>query len=251
MLKIRIFLIIASLVFLTACVKERSADVITSSGISFSVSEAVGAAVRGYGQEAHTRSSLTNDATPSFSFGVSEYGPDDQPVTTFQNVNPVYVSTSSADHELFDSDRPWESPAYTGTPYGFYAYSPYLSSASHGLTLLTGNKTLSYELSGVAIASQPDLMTSYASSAFMSAVPLTFEHRLAAVGLKLGPGWENGSTVSGIRFVNIITGGTLSISAGKDAAWDSYGSRGTYSVPEGFSTTASSAGGVGFGSPSA
>ena len=233
---------------LVACAKEIQPGFDDGRGITFAVSGAGTMQVE-ESTLPETRSALVNNASSSFAFGVSEYN-GSTAVSSFQNVQPAHESTISTDNELFNSHQRWEAPAYTGTDYSFYAYSPYLSSSAHGMTLQDGNRKIAYSLSGLSIANMPDLMTAYVQTGFADPVPLTFQHRLAAVGISLGAGWESGCTVSAIQFTNIITGGTLAVSAGKDAAWDSYGSRGSYTVPSGFSTTASTAGSVILGASS-
>ena len=236
----------AATLILAACEREATPDVPYGPGIVFSVTGAECLTVE---EEPVTKGTLVNDASPSFSFGVSEFN-GSAAVSSFQNVQPVYESNISSGNELFNSQQRWETPAYTGTAYSFHAYSPYLSSTSNGLTLLSGNKTISYSLSGLSPAAQPDLMTAYAESDYVAAVPLTFQHRLAAVGITLSASWGSGYTVTGISFSNIVTGGSLTISAGKDAAWNSYGSRAAYTVPSGYNTSSSTSATVIAGAPS-
>jgi hypothetical protein len=244
----KLLTIIPAVLLAAACAKEIRPGFDDGRVITFAVAGA-GAMQVEESTLPETRSALVNDASSSFAFGVSEYN-GSTAVSTFQNLQPAHESTISTDNELFNSHRRWEAPAYTGTDYSFYAYAPYLSASAHGMTLQDGNRKIAYSLSGLSIANMPDLMTAYAESDYQYAVPLTFQHRLAAVGITLGTGWASGTTVSAIRFANIITGGTLAVSAGKDAAWDSYGSRGSYTVPSGFSTTASTAGSVILGASS-
>ena len=118
------------------------------------------------------------------------------------------------------------------------------------MTLQDGNRKIAYSLSGLSIANMPDLMTAYTESDYQYAVPLTFQHRLAAVGITLAASWGSGYTVTGISFSNIVTGGTLTISAGKDAAWNSYSSRAAYTVPSGYTTSSSNSATVLVGAPS-
>ena len=231
---------------LAACAREATLDAPYGPGIVFSVTGTESLSAE---EGPLTKGTLVNDASPSFSFGVSEFN-GSAAVSTFQNVQPVYESNISSGNELFNSQQKWETPAYTGTAYSFHAYSPYLSSTSNGLTLLSGNKTISYSLPGLSPAAQPDLMTAYAESDYVAAVPLTFQHRLAAVGITLAASWGSGYTVTGISFSNIVTGGTLTISSGKDAAWNSYSSRASYTVPSGYTTASSTSATVIVGAPS-
>ena len=172
-----------------------------------------------------TRGAQVNELGASFSFGVSEFK-GTTAVSTFQNLRPRFESTSST--KLFYSGHSWEADAVTGTSYDFYAYSPYVSSATNGVTLNSGNKTITYNNSSVSAANQPDLMTAYASSSYVAAVPMTFQHRLCAVRVVLASDWAEGYSVTGIKFGNIITSGTFNINAANTADWTSYGSRGTY-----------------------
>ena len=172
-----------------------------------------------------TRGAQVNELGASFSFGVSEFK-GTTAVSTFQNLRPRFESTSST--KLFYSGHSWEADAVTGTSYDFYAYSPYVSSATNGVTLNSGNKTITYNNSSVSAANQPDLMTAYASSSYVAAVPMTFQHRLCAVRVVLASDWAEGYSVTGIKFGNIITSGTFNINAANTANWTSYGSRGTY-----------------------
>lgn len=180
-----------------------------------------------------TRTALVNDADPAFRFGVSEFDGNGNAVSSFQNIEPAYETTVSAGNELFNARKKWEAPAYVGTRYAFYAYSPYLASAANGLALLSGNQTISYSITDLPFADQPDLMTAYVQSEYADPVPLTFQHRLAAVRVSLGSGWDGGCTVTGLTFGNVIPGGILSISASKDADWDRYDSRTDYTLPSG------------------
>ena len=172
-----------------------------------------------------TRGAQVNELSASFSFGVSEFK-GNTAVSTFQNLRPRFESTSST--KLFYTGHSWEADAITGTSYDFYAYSPYVSSATNGVTLNSGNKTITYNNSSVSAVNQPDLMTAYASSSYVAAVPMTFQHRLCAVRVVLASDWAEGYSVTGIKFGNIITSGTFNINAVNTANWTSYGSRGTY-----------------------
>ena len=244
----KLLTIIPAVLLAAACAKEIRPGFDDGRGITFAVAAASVMQVE-ESTLPETRSALVNNASSSFAFGVSEYN-GSTAVSSFQNVQPAHESTISTDNELFNSHQRWEAPAYTGTDYSFYAYSPYLSSSAHGMTLQDGNRKIAYSLSGLSIANMPDLMTAYTESDYQYAVPLTFQHRLAAVGITLAASWGSGYTVTGISFSNIVTGGTLTISAGKDAAWNSYSSRAAYTVPSGYTTSSSNSATVLVGAPS-
>ena len=233
----QIFLLASLLV--AACAEETDEHGQHTGTIAFQVADATTVTV------STTRGVLTGNSaigTASFTFGVSEFSADDAstPVSGFSNVRQT---SDDYANDLYHSGQSWPASAYTGTAYKFYAYSPYVSQTANGITPNWAGKTITYDAAGVAAGNQPDLMTAYTSSDYAAAVPLTFQHRLCAVQLKLGESWVNGYTITAISLSNIISSGTLNIHANKDEAWPAYGSRSTYTVT-GFNETANTAGSV-------
>lgn len=187
-----------------------------------------------------TRGTPVASVSQSFSFGVSEFTSGGTAVTSFQNVAPTYESISGST-AVFNSGKRWEAGAYTGTAYEFHAYSPYLSATTNGLTLNSGNKTISYNMSSVSAANQPDLLTAYASSDYIAApVGLAFGHRLCAIRIKLGTNWRTGFSVTSVKFKSIYTQGTITI---QDGTWSLTGSKVDYTVSGLIAPAPTSAGG--------
>ena len=179
-----------------------------------------------------TRGALKDAAdAATLSFGASGYESDGTtPLTTLQDNLPVYYTTTSQYH----TGVGWPAAAY-GTPapnYKFYCYSPYIAASnvnvtqSSGLKLNSGFKTVSYDANGIAVGSQPDLMTAYAVSPHApNGIGITFKHRLCAIQFKLGPGWASGYSITAISFGNVVSTGTVAI----DGTWTP-GSAGAYTV---------------------
>ena len=177
-----------------------------------------------------TRGTQVETITSAFSFGVSEFNGSGTAVTSFQNIRPFHESVSAAPVR-FNSGRNWEADAISASAsYTFSAYAPYVGTTAQGVTLLSGNKTLSYSIAGLTVAEHPDLMTAHATSAYAPSVPLTFQHRLCAVRIVTGTDWQDGMTLTCVRFSGIIPGGTLEIDADKSAAWTSTDTRTSYSA---------------------
>ena len=182
--------------------------------------------------DVETRGSLSGSSSASsLSFGVSGFQSNGTtPLAPLQDFQPVYSSSTAAYETGLDwPDAAFDVPAPT---YKFYAYSPFINASavgvkqSNGLTLQSGYKKLKYDAVGIAVSAQPDLMTSYAESAYNGkGVPLTFTHRLCAVQFKLSAGWVTGCKITGISFSNIVSNGTLTIGG----SW-SLGSAGSYTV---------------------
>ena len=179
-----------------------------------------------------TRGALKDAAdAAALSFGASAYESDGTtPLTTLQDNLPVYYTTTSQYH----TGVGWPAAAY-GTPapdYKFYCYSPYIAASdvnvtqSDGLKLNSGFKTVSYDANGIAVGSQPDLMTAYAVSPHApNGVGITFKHRLCAIQFKLGSGWTGGYRITAISLGNVKSTGTVAI----DGTW-TLGSAGAYTV---------------------
>ena len=181
--------------------------------------------------------------TRTLVFGVTEFVKDNTTSPVFSNKVPVVQNTTlDGGLELFLSKETWEDDAYNGTEYDFYAYAPQVANAGDkGITLSNNNRTISYDAAGVDVGDQPDLMTARkATSAYVSLVPLTFQHRLCAIQIKTAGTWAAGYHVSGVKFTNVISSGTFDIDTDKDDAWDSYGSKGDYEV-SGFNEAAATA----------
>ena len=178
----------------------------------------------------------------TFGFGVSEYQSDGTTaVAGFQNVQLTGVSAQPSSAQTVHSGKTWESNA-TSNAYKFYAYSPTLTTGtpSNGLTLQTGNKTITYDCTSVAVANQQDLMTAYASSNYnKDGVALAFGHRLCAVKIQLGASWNTNYTIQSVSFSSVVKSGTLSLA---DGSWGSKGAAGAY-TPSGI-TNASAANGT-------
>ena len=180
--------------------------------------------------------------TQAFTLGVSEFAADDAVATVsgFSNLMLGYANYDGTG--LYDSGEQWQDDAYTGTAYKFFAYSPYVSGTENGITPNWADKTITYDASVVTDATDmPDLMTAYASSEYIGAVPLTFHHRLCAIRILLGAEWVADYQVSSIQFKNVVTSGTLTINADKDAAWTGT-STGNCSITSGFEYTATESG---------
>ena len=179
-----------------------------------------------------TRGALKDAAdAATLTFGASGYESDGTtPLTSLQDNLPVYYTTTSQYH----TGVGWPAAAY-GTPapeYKFYCYSPYIAASaasvkqSDGLTLNSGFKTVSYDANGIAVGSQPDLMTAYAVSPHApNGVGITFKHRLCAIQFKLGPGWASGYRITAISFGGVVSTGTVAI----DGTW-TLGTAGSYTV---------------------
>ena len=179
----------------------------------------------------YTRGSLLNSGDASaLVFGVTEFVKDDVTTPFLSNIVPIYQNTTLDDgSELFRANETWEHDAYDGTEYDFYAYAPKVDGTEHGMTLSNNNTTITYNATGVDVGDQPDLMTARkATSAYVSAVPLTFQHRLCAIQIKTSGTWAAGFRVSAVKFTNVISSGTFNIDTDKDDAWSSYGSAGDY-----------------------
>lgn len=178
----------------------------------------------------------------TFGFGVSEYQSDGTTaVASFQNEQFTGVSAQPSSAQTVHSGKTWESNA-TSNAYKFYAYSPTLTTGtpSNGLTLQTGNKTITYDCTSVAVANQQDLMTAYASSNYnKDGVALAFGHRLCAVKIQLGASWNTNYTIQSVSFSSVVKSGTLSLA---DGSWGSKGAAGAY-TPSGI-TNASAANGT-------
>ena len=180
-----------------------------------------------------TRGALLNSGdASSLVFGVTEFIKDDVTTPFLSNIVPIYQNTTLDDGSfLFRANETWEHDAYDGTEYDFYAYAPRVVGTEHGMTLTNNFTTITYNAAGVDVGDQPDLMTaSKATSAYVSAVPLTFQHRLCAIQIKTSGTWAAGFHVSAVKFTNVISSGTFNIDTDKDAAWTSYGSVGDYVV---------------------
>ena len=179
-----------------------------------------------------TRGTQVTALSSAFTFGVSEFTAGGTAVPSFQNVRPYYESGSGI--QRYNSGHSWEADAITGTSYAFYAYSPRATSAgAQGITLASGNKTLTYNITGLTATQHPDLMTAFGVSSYAESVPLAFSHRLCAVRLVLGSDWTEGFTVTDVQFGNIVPSGMLAIDTGD---WNSLGVRTSYSVPDALSS---------------
>lgn len=191
-----------------------------------------------------TRGALQNMVdTRTLVFGVTEFVKDNTTSPVFSNKVPVVQNTTLDDGlELFLSNETWEDDAYNGTEYDFYAYAPQVANAGDkGITLSNNNRTISYDANDVEVGNQPDLMTARkATSAYVSLVPLTFQHRLCAIQIKTAGTWTAGYHVSGVQFTNVISSGTFDIDKDKDVAWTSKGTAGIYTV-KGFNKAAATA----------
>ncbi len=178
-----------------------------------------------------------------FAFGVSEYASNGTTaVTNFQNVQFSGTSAQPSMAQTVNSGKTWESNA-ADNAYRFYAYSPTLTTgtASNGLTLQSGNKTITYDCTSVSVANQQDLMTAYASSTYNSnGVALAFGHRLCAVKIQLAAGWNTSYTIKGVSFSSVVKSGTVSL---EDGSWSSLGAAGAY-TPADITETSSASGGV-------
>lgn len=194
----------------------------------------------------NTRGAQVGSVSSSFTFGVSEFATSGgAAVSSFQNVKPTYESISGTT-AVFNSGKRWEAGAYTGSQYAFHAYSPYLSATTNGLTLNSGNKTITYDMSSLSAANQPDLMTAYASTTYVATVPLAFSHRLCAIRIVLGSNWRSGFSVTSVKFKSIYKQGTVTIQNG---TWSVSGfTKGDYTV-SGINTP-TAAGGVVIGETS-
>lgn len=181
----------------------------------------------------YTRGALLNSGDASaLVFGVTEFLKDDVTTPFLSNIVPIYQNTTLDDgSELFRANETWEHNAYDGTEYDFYAYAPKVVGTEHGMTLSNNNTTITYNATGVDVGDQPDLMTARkATSAYVSAVPLTFQHRLCAIQIKTSGTWAAGFHVSAVKFTNVISSGTFNIDTNKDDAWTSKGPVGDYVV---------------------
>ena len=191
-----------------------------------------------------TRGALQNMVdTRTLVFGVTEFLKDQTTSPVFSNKVPVVQNTTlDGGLELFLSKETWEDDAYNGTEYDFYAYAPQVANAGDkGITLSNNNRTISYDANDVDEGDQPDLMTARkATSAYVSLVPLTFQHRLCAIQIKTTGTWTAGYHVSGVQFTNVISSGTFDIDKDKDVAWTSKGTAGIYTV-KGFNKAAATA----------
>ena len=272
--ELHIWFVIIVILFLTSCGKELSSGgddgraitfltdipsvetrsvqaVFTSPAVPIHATPAMPESLMLYTQEEDgfpsagpdTRGAQTGISS-AFRFGVSEFTGSGTAVSSFQNVSPYYESNSTT--QRFNSGKSWEADAITGTAYGFYAYAPYISSSTNGMTLNSGNKTIAYNMSSVTAANQPDLMTAYASSSYAATVPLTFSHRLCAIRVVLGSSWRQGFSVTSVKFNSIYTQGTLAIQTG---AWTLSGSKGNYTV-SGINTAVTTPGDAVVGEPS-
>lgn len=195
-------------------------------------------------KEQITRGALQNMVdTRTLVFGVTEFLKDNTTSPVFSNRVPVVQNTTlDGGLELFLSKETWEDDAYNGTEYDFYAYAPQVANAGDkGITLSNNNRTISYDANDVEVGNQPDLMTARkATSAYVSLVPLTFQHRLCAIQIKTAGTWTAGYHVSGVQFTNVISSGTFDIDKDKDIAWTSKGTAGIYTV-KGFNKAAATA----------
>ena len=191
-----------------------------------------------------TRGALQNMVdTRTLVFGVTEFIKDNTTSPVFSNRVPVVQNTTlDGGLELFLSKETWEDDAYNGTEYDFYAYAPQVANAGDkGITLSNNNRTISYDANDVEVGDQPDLMTARkATSAYVSLVPLTFQHRLCAIQIKTAGTWTAGYHVSGVQFTNVISSGTFDIDKDKDADWTNKGTAGIYTV-KGFNKAAATA----------
>ena len=196
-----------------------------------------------------TRGALQNMVdTRTLVFGVTEFLKDQTTSPVFTNKVPVVQNTTlDGGLELFLSNETWEDNAYSGTEYDFYAYAPQVTTnGDKGITLSNNHRTISYDATGVDVGNQPDLMTALkATSAYVSLVPLTFQHRLCAIQIKTAGTWTTGYHVSGVQFTNIYYKGTFDIDTDKDVAWTSYnggtpGAKDNYTVT-GFNKAAATA----------
>ena len=190
----------------------------------------------------YTRGALLNSSdAAALSFGVTEYPTGGTVIgnAKWENSHPSYEGNISAGEELFKAIQKWESDAYTGTQYDFYAYAPWQDGGSgQGIALSENRQAITYDPTGVPANNQPDLMTALkATSAYVSAVPLTFHHRLCAVQIKTASTWNTDYEISGIEFQNIYYSGSFNIDSDKDAAWTNYnqnettpGNKGNYTV---------------------
>ena len=177
-----------------------------------------------------TRGILLNSSdADDLSFGVTEYPTGETNIANVKwaNSHPTYEGNISAGEVLFKAIQKWESDAYTGTQYDFYAYAPWQDGGSgQGITLSENHQTITYDPTSptpVPANNQPDLMTApKATSAFVGAVPLTFHHRLCAVQIKTASTWNTDYEISGIEFQNIYYSGTFNIDSDKDATWINY-----------------------------
>ena len=165
----------------------------------------------------------------SFNFGVSEFkNSDGSAISNMQNLSLSTTAQPSTSQKV-NTGKTWESDAAQSSPkYDFCAYSPYLSAAANGLTLNSGNKTITYNCDGVEVANQPDLMTACASAQQYAkdGVNLDFGHRLCAVKIELGTA-TTGCTINSVSFSSIIKSGTVSLT---DGSWSNKGTAGAYNV---------------------
>ena len=174
-------------------------------------------------EKASTRGSLISSPA-SLSLGVSEFRSNDEAVTAMQNLNPTYSASTTP---AYTTNVPWEAAAYADTPstYKFYAYYPY-GGASDGVSLNSGNKSLTYNATDITVANQPDLMTAYAESSYTrSGVNLELKHRLCGIRITIGSAWKYGWRINSISFGNIAYAGTVDI----NGSWSSL-TTGNYSV---------------------
>ena len=165
----------------------------------------------------------------NFTFGVSEFkNSDGSAITNLQNLELNTTAQPSTSQKVH-TNRTWESDAAKSSPkYDFYAYSPYLSAATNGLTLDSGNKSITYDCSSIDVDNQQDLMTACATGQQYdkNGVNLAFGHRLCAVKIVLGIA-TTGCTINSIVFSNVIKSGTVSLA---DGSWSNIGSPGSYTV---------------------
>lgn len=170
-----------------------------------------------------TRATLINN-DGNISFGVSEFKSGlSTAVGSFTNLRFNTTAHATTARKV-NTGVAWEEDAQNVT-YQFYAYAPYLNTATNGLSLTDNNTTITYNANNVAVGNQQDLMTAYATSTYnTNGVDLTFGHRLTAVTVKLNTSswskdnvsWNGNYTIKSVKFEKINYSNKLNISTG---AW--------------------------------
>ena len=134
-------------------------------------------------------------------------------VTAYLSATPTAAEFANQDAEyktdnLFHTTKPWGSSASTN--YDFYAWHPASltgSKNSAGLSF-SSEKTITYDITGLASSAMPDLLGGTALSKNYAlkndgSVDLTFSHLLTPVRFQLASGFDG--TITSIKFENIVT----------------------------------------------
>ena len=135
------------------------------------------------------------------------------------NANPSTLvfdnrETTSKSDNIYSTGQYWPVDVLSGgKTYSFFAYYPYLSTTTYGLTLNTSDKTITYDATSPSISYQRDLMVAYASRGYNggAAVPLTFKHACTAIKFKTSSNFGTSRKIKKVELLDVYTNGTCAV----------------------------------------